>query len=400
MIAQSSVFTEHLVPAETLRVATPSALVECGLFIFMAYTMLGGAYGLFVNNLASSVLVLSFLLCIYEVGVQALRVTRIIAYPLACGVSYTFIQLVFFDESLTDAIVPILFWMMLIFLVQMLALREKFLHRFALSMFLIGLAALPYLSFYDAAYATGKMQRAGMSRSIGFGSTNAMGEWYGFCSVYFIVLGIVSAKHSLRALSWIVGTGCFYVMTLSVSRGALLAVAIAVLMASRRMLKDGFIPLLILALGGWIVVELGIFDKTAQFYATRGTEETGRLAIWPLIIESFLNSPLTGVGHAHVGGITARGSFVTPHNGFLYVAQASGIVPLVFFMAYWFSSGRAALRAYRETGPDSTFILPFWTFAFLTVNAGNLTFMQFSVIASLAFPLAAGLYPKASDISA
>ena len=159
----------------------------------------------------------------------------------------------------------------------MLALREKCLHRFAMSMFLIGLAALPYLSFYDAAYVTGKMQRAGMSRSIGFGSTNAMGEWYGFCSVYFIVLGIITAKHSLRILSWIVATGCFYVMTLSVSRGALLAVVVAVLMASRRMLKDGFVPLLILALGGWIVVELGIFDKTAPFYLR---EEQRKPDVW------------------------------------------------------------------------------------------------------------------------
>ena len=39
--------------------------------------------------------------------------------------------------------------MMLIFLVQMLTLRENFLHRFVMSMFIIGLAALPYLSFYE-----------------------------------------------------------------------------------------------------------------------------------------------------------------------------------------------------------------------------------------------------------
>ena len=238
-----------------------------------------------------------------------------------------------------------------------------------------------------------------MSKSIGFGSTNAMGEWYGFCAVYFMVLGIITAKHSLRILSWIVATGCFYVMTLSVSRGALVAVIVAVVLASRQLIKRGFFPLLILALVAWIVVELGVFDRTAQTYAARGTEETGRLAVWPLIIESFLDSPLIGVGHARVGGTTATGSFVTPHNGFLYVAQSSGIVPLAFFVAYWFLSGRAALRADREREPDSTFFLPFWTFSFLSVNAGNLTFMQFSVIASLAFPLAPGLYRKTSDIS-
>ena len=53
---------------------------------YMFYTIIGGAYGLAVNNLASGLLVLLFLLCLYEVGVQALSVTRIIAYPLACGI--------------------------------------------------------------------------------------------------------------------------------------------------------------------------------------------------------------------------------------------------------------------------------------------------------------------------
>ena len=82
MIAQAPQYMERIARAETLPTSTPSAVVEYGVYIFMSYTMLGGAYGIAFNNLASGLLILLFLLCLYEVGVQALSVTRIIAYPL------------------------------------------------------------------------------------------------------------------------------------------------------------------------------------------------------------------------------------------------------------------------------------------------------------------------------
>jgi len=387
----ASQYGEKVLPSGKGAVSTPSSVVEYGFYLYMCYILLGGAFGLFVNNLGSTLLVLLVFLCVYEVGFQAITVIRLVAFPLGCGVTYTFIQLFFFEESLTVTVRPFLIWMLVLFLVQLLALRGNFLHRFVLVMFFIGLAALPYLSFYESGTAVGPMQRVKLDRVIEFGHTNAMAEWYGFCAVYFMLLGWTTRTNALRNLSWLIAVGCLYVVTLTVSRGALLAVAIAIVIASRHFLKKGFLPLLMAACVGWIVIELGIFEQTAQFYAARGTEDTGRLAVWPLIIDSFLESPLIGVGHANVGATTARGSFITPHNGFLYLAQSSGIVSLALFIAYWLRAGRAALRADIGKSADAIFYLPFFAFSFLIVNAGNFTFMEVSVIASLAFPMTASV---------
>jgi O-antigen ligase len=193
---------------------------------------------------------------------------------------------------------------------------------------------------------------------------------------------------------------CIYVVTLTVSRGALLAVAIAIVIASRTFLKHGFFPLLLSICGAWLVIELGIFEQSAKLYATRGAEETGRLDIWPLIVESFYESPWIGVGHLRSGAITPDGRFYTPHNGFLYIAQTSGIIPLMLFIAYWVRVTWVAFKGSTGLDTNKIFYLPFLAYCFITVNVGNYTFMQLPVIASLAFPMVASVKRRPMDITA
>ena len=301
----------------TENVLVPSSFVEYGFYIYMFYTLIGGVLGLVVNNLASGVLVLLVLLCLSELGSQALTVIRVLAFPLACGITYAFIQLVLHEESLTHAVRPLLLWMLTLVLIQSLALRKNFLHRFAVVMFLIGLAALPYISFNQ----TVKYQAAGLDRAIGFAHANAMGEWYGFCALYFVVVACTTRKNALRILSLIIGVGCLYLVTLTVSRGALLATTVAIVVAGRHLLKRGFLPVLLVVCIGSIVVALGVFDQSAQAYNARGTEETGRMAAWPLIIDSFLDSPLIGVGHANVGERHRERISFHHTTVFLYIAR-------------------------------------------------------------------------------
>jgi O-antigen ligase len=360
----------------------------------MSYILLGGVFELQVSNLASALLVLLIFLCLYEIGSQAFTVIRVVAFPLACGITYVFIQLVLHEESLTQAVRPFLLWMLTLVLIQSLALRKSFLHRFAVVMFLIGLAALPYLSFYQ----TGKYQAAGLDRAIGFGQINAMGEWYGFCALYFVVVACTTRKNALRILSVTIAVGCLYLVTLTVSRGALLATTVGIVVASRHLLKRGFLPVLLVACIGSIVVALGVFDQSVQSYNTRGAEDTGRLAVWPLIIDSFLDSPLTGVGHSNIGATPPGGHFVSPHNGFLYIAQSSGIVPLALFIAYWLRSGWAAHQADVAKSPNSEFYFPLLAFTFITANLSGLTFMTFWAIVSLAIPVTETVQRQALDI--
>ena len=290
------------------------------------------------------------------------------------------------------AVRPFPTWMLTLVLVQSLALRTNFLHRFALVMFFIGLAALPFIS-----QQTEQDQRVSLQSGIGFSNSNSMGEWYGFCALYFVVLAATSRKNAIRILSLPIAVGCLYVVTLTVSRGALLATAVAIVIASRHLLQRAFLPVLLVVCIGTIVVELGVFEKSAQLYSARGTEDSGRLAVWPLIIDSFLDSPLIGVGHSHVGATAVGRSFVKPHNGFLYLAQSSGIVPLALFIAYWLRSGWAALQADVGKSPDAAFYLPMLAFTFITVNLSGLTFMTFWAIVSLAIPMTAGVRRAQSE---
>jgi O-antigen ligase len=395
MNASTFQYSQVALPASTVLTSKTSAFVEYGFYFYMFYTIMGSVFGLWINNVASAILILLFIFCLAELGSQAVTIIRLVAYPLACGVVYILIQFLVFEEPSIDTYRAFIIWMLSLFLMQALTFRANFLHRFVSVMLLLGVLALPYIRFYQ--YGPGA-QRAGMGGAIGFGQTNAMGEWYGFCALYFFVLGLTTTKNIYRILSFLIAVGCLYVVTLTVSRGPLLAIAIAAVIALRRVLKNGFLPLLILGCVAWIVIESGIFEQTAKFYAARGTEETGRLAVWPVIIDSFLESPIVGVGHSHTGGFTESGSFVTPHNAFLYLAQTSGIVPLVLFVAYWLRAGRAALEADIEKSREAMFYVPLFAFSFLMINAGAFGFMLPWAIASCAIPLT-GVFSKRLSIS-
>jgi O-antigen ligase len=390
MILHASQYAEKDISIDTWTEPPPSGLIEYGFHFYMCYVQLAGAFGLAVSNLASALLVLLIVLYLYEAGSRAIAVIRLVAYPLACGVAYTFIQLFFFEESFIQTVRPFLIWMLTVVLVQSLTLRKNFLFRFAVVMLLIGSAALPYLS-------RTANQRVGLDSAIGFGQANAMGEWYGFCALYFVVLAYTTRANTLRLLSLSIGVGCSYVMMLTVSRGALLATAVAIVVASRHLLKRGFLPVLLVVCMGAMVVASGMFDQSIQSYSQRGAEETGRLAVWPLIIDSFLDSPFIGVGDSNVGANPPGRHFVRPHNAFLYIAQSSGVVPLALFIAYWIRSGRAAHQA-DVVSPDAAFYFPLLTFTFITVNLSGATFMTFWAIVSLAIPMTAIVHRHAMGL--
>jgi O-antigen ligase len=178
----------------------------------------------------------------------------------------------------------------------------------------------------------------------------------------------------------------------------MLAAAVGIVVASRHLLKSGFLPLLLVMCLGLIVVEMGIFERSAQLYAARGTEDTGRLSAWPSVIDSFLDSPLIGVGDSNVGGM-AKHRFIKPHNGFLYLAQSSGIVPLALFIAYWLRSARAALQADVEKSPEAAFYSPLVVYTFITANLSGTTFMAVWAIVSLAIPMTALIRRQAPDLA-
>jgi O-antigen ligase len=389
VIANTSPYIARRIPPQRSAIAAPSGLIEYGYYAYLSYVVMGGVFGLEASNLASAMLAALFGLCLLQLRFRSLDVIGLAAFPLYCGATYILIQLVFHGESILDGYVqPFVPWLFSVVLIQALSLRHKFLHRFALVTFFLGLGFLPFL---EVSTQAGSYQRIAMNRGIAFSHTNSMAAWYGYCAVYFIVLSYTTRRMAVRILTFLLSMGCIYMVTLTVSRGALFAIAVAIVIASRHLLKKGFLPILLVAGLGWSLVALGIFDDAIRAYGARGTEETGRFLVWPLVLERILHSPIVGVGASNLPTVVSEAGRITPHNGFLFVALASGIIPGALFVAYWYRAAWTAFQARSNHPSDEAFYLPLLAYAFLIVSSGNMDFMVPWVVVSLAVPVMASL---------
>jgi O-antigen ligase len=380
-LAPGNLTTRHTL-AEAL------APVEYGYYFVMFYTILGAPLGLIIpGGIGSGFLLIPVLgLCAIALGPLLLPTIRSAWLPVTCGVSYLFIQLAVHGESLdTPYVYGFGPWIISLIIVQsLLVFRPNFLHRFALFTLFMGVAMLPFVSFHQ----TGAYQRIGLEHGVGYGNPNAMAAWFGFCTLYLTIRGYVEKRSGYRLTALLMAVVSLYIVTLTLSRGALIAIAASILVASRRLLKRSLFPLVLLAILLLGLLELGVFDQAVHSYTLRAGEETGRFRVWPLLIEKFLNSPLIGVGASHAGA-WSTGKFFTPHNSFLFFAVASGIIPLILFCAYCFRSGMVAYS--HVASRDSLFYLPLVTYTILIMCAGNFDFMMPWGIVSLAAPIAASV---------
>jgi hypothetical protein len=144
----------------------------------------------------------------------------------------------------------------------------------------------------------------------------------------------------------------------------------------RRLLRRGFVPLLLLGTSVWVLYGIGLFDQTIGAYATRGTVETGRLAVWPLAIQRYFGSPLVGVGGANLETYApSMGQYFTPHNTFLAIALGSGVIPLAVFSAYCFRAARGAVRGRTSWLPSTPFRIPLLIYLLLLMMEGTGAYM-------------------------
>src|SRR4030095_3767524 len=108
-------------------------------------------------------------------------------------------------------------------LIHSLCLRRGFSLRLPLLLFAIGAMALPFLMFNP-----GDIERARVDAGVVQGPIshpNGLADWFGFCAVYFTVIGIETRRSKLRVGAWLLAAGCLFVVGLTVSRGAIFGAA-------------------------------------------------------------------------------------------------------------------------------------------------------------------------------
>lgn len=313
-------------------------------------------------------------------------ITGSIRWPLAWVLSLVAIQVLIHGESIMDSGLRNWITMGFVFiLVQTLALRRGFLHRSAIVYLIIGLLSLPLF----AKSGGDEAQRLSLDYSAGasgmLSNANSLAAYFGFLGVYFIVYGLEKKRDAARLLSWAIAAACLVVMAMTVGRGALLAVALALVVIFPRLPKYGLFPAATLILGSSLILATGVYRSSLEKYEERGSEDTGRMAAWPLATELFLNNAATGVGYSNAAVPTpGRDIPTSPHNTFIFIALASGIVPLMFYLAYWVKAARRVITLTRSNAPSARYYLPLFIYCFVIANLQNYMYhWGFVVLAGL-----------------
>ena len=363
----------------------PPWFIEYGFYATVVYSLLGPVLGLQIDRLGIVMLVgLASLSSLYIME-RPRDFFRTLVFPVGLVISFLLIQMMYHGLSINQGYVkPFIPWICTLFVVLALTGRPGFFHRFMIFALLIGSIFLFFLDFREGGDGVVRM---GLEKGAvgGMSNPNSLGAWFGFCTVYFFMLGLVTGRQKTRFVSWVIAFGCLFVVTLTVSRGVLLATIIAIILGSREFLKRGFLPLFLLFVLAWVAYGMGLFDQAITFYTMRATEESGRFLVWPLAFEAFLNAPLTGVGASNAEVfVPVAAKKITPHNGFLLIAMASGIFPLIFYAAYWIQATWAALKQQTERTENAKVFLPLVAYAFLICLSGNMTFMEPWVVVTIA----------------
>lgn len=366
----------YVMPNQPLGPALPP-YAEYAYYALILNSIMATAWGIDVPLLGTGAMALLAIYCMRRLKGPFSPVYEPVRLPVACAISFILIQIFVHDQSLmVSDNRSFVTWVIQLIIIQSVFLRAGFLNRFAIAAFLIGLSLLPHLNL-NYGDSLGEVERAGLESGVGYANPNDLAAWFGFCCVYFGVLGIENRRNLVRLCAFVAAAACLFVVALTVSRSTLLAVSIAGIVASRRSLKRGFLPVLLLVIVGGGVLVSGVFDQSISFFLERGTEETGRFLVWPLALERIFDSPFSGVGIDKIGTwIPETGGVITPHNVFLYVGLASGIIPLTFFMAYWFKALRGALQLSQRGLQDAPFQLPLviYTSIIASFGAGVFTY--------------------------
>jgi hypothetical protein len=371
----------------------PPIFLEYTWYVSLAYAMLGRAWGIdVIPSMGGALLAVLAAACLFSVGPQIVQVYTPVAFAFFTGCSLMVIQFFVHDGQSLDLCTAFVGWLFNLVVVQALAHRSGFLYRFGLVAFVIGLGVLPYMQ----AHTDTRMMRVSAGGT-GISNPNSLAMWFGFCTVYFLFLGLQSRDLMVRAVCWLAGLSSLFVVALTVSRGPLLGIALACVVGLRSALKRHFVPVVSLVLLVWLVYLSGVFQETVDYYLARGMEKSGRERVWPLAFQRIIDSFWTGVGLEAIPTWTSSEKAITPHNGLLYIGLGAGIFPLMCFLGYLVRVGTKTFYIFQKVHVgDAALLPPLVTFGLIEVMSLDLAFMSAWVVVVFGLAAAVSMAPRDS----
>jgi O-antigen ligase len=330
-------------------------LYEYAFYLATFYSIAGGAFGITIPYLATSLILGLAILCALRRRASLLTVFRPVSRPMLCIASFIFIQKYIHGVEPVD-LVPFVVWAAFLIIIQSISSRPRFFDRFLFATFAIGMTLVPFMDL------RGTSGRVGLAAASALSNSNDLASWFGFCAVAFTIRALQTSRILDRLVSGSIAFVSLWIVGATVSRGAMSAIALSLVVALRKQLKRGFVPLFILVALAGAGFAYGAFDSAIARYTARGAEDTGRMGVLPLALDRFLNSPIFGVGVNNLGTPTPGAPHgVATHNSILFFALASGILPLLSFLAYCAAAFRGALHA-SARHPYLNYLMPLFVY--------------------------------------
>jgi O-antigen ligase len=357
-----------------LRLSDPTAsrfqIYEYLFYGQLLYAQLAVPLGISVGSVGAAMTAGIATLCLLGLRRgEAALVFRGLVSPLLCAGSFIFLQTLGYGESLMHELIrPFVIWVLNLVIIKCLCTRPGFLERAANALFAAGLCLLPFLKLdYTDEFRAGLDPTSGISAA----NPNVLAAWFGFCGLVFLIRDLETRRQLKRFLCWSLSFFCVFIIGLTVSRGALAGFGVAVVVAFRKQMNRSFVPLLMVVIIAGGAFSAGVFDEAIAHYTERGAEDSGRMAVWPYALQRFLESPVMGVGVAELATAVPGRKPTTPHNGLLFFALSSGIVPAVFFVCFWVNAFRGAIYSWSGGKEYGNYLLPLVVFALVVDQLSN-----------------------------
>jgi O-antigen ligase len=350
-------------------------IIEASFLAYLTYSLTAISLGINIPYLAGAWLSILAFLSFWNVDWK--QTTKIPMY-LILVITFTFIyiQILAHQMSLSMSYVwSFVMWVVLAWVIFILSGRQGFIKRLAIVMFIIGF----YLRFFIVTRID-IVARQRLESGSGIDNSNDYAAWMGFSALVFWIWSWQSITKTRRILILVLFAMAVFFLLGTVSRGALLAMAVGMLVAFRNIPRRRWL-LIVIILGVSYFILQGLSNSSISNYYARIHEESGRLSRWPTAIRSIQMNPWWGYGVDKVSHKGA-GIDITPHNGILFIWLSSGFIPAIFFVVLW---GIAISRAYkgnwlaqRDLDP-----LPLILFAFIEILTSNIYFMTIWATAAL-----------------
>jgi O-antigen ligase len=343
-----------------------------GLFFgYVAYTTGARLWGIAVENLGVAWLVGLALLAVPLRRDEWRDEAPVFLAGLTAAI-YLFFQLWAFHLPPRNPLVQVFFsWPLIALVVQKCLRRPGFLQRLAVAMFALLLLMWPSHTYEMS--SSGILQAALSGTRID--NPNDLAAWIGYCVLVFWLWSLQTTTWR-HWLLWAAAVLALAMLAKTVSRSALGAVALTMLLSLRRLPRHRWLSTGLI-IGGLLVLGVLIlpFGQAAQAYSSRLLEHTGRFVIWPRVLRAFLARPLTGYGADQtLMYFASQGKYHTPHNGLLLIGMASGLLPLLPFVALWLGALLGALRPGQSAWPGDLDALPLLVYAGVMLMAFDVYF--------------------------